>query len=111
MWVQSIDQADFLRSRPFLQLRFSSDGVANVSIMFVIDQGFALIPGSEPHLGTFAVLVSPAREAVRHPDVKNRMFPVRNDIDPEVVITRHESEIRDVSTPLDMTKAHPLRPR
>ena len=53
--------------------------------MFVIDQGFALILGSEPHLGTFAVLVSPAREAVRHPDVKNRMVPVRNDIDPEVV--------------------------
>jgi hypothetical protein len=76
--------------------------------VFVIDQLFAPILGSEPHLGTFAVLVSPAREAVRHPDVKNRMVPVRNDIDPEVVITRHASEIRDVSTPLDMTKAHPL---
>ena len=41
----------------------------------------------------YAVLVSPAREAVRHPDVKNRLVPVRNDIDPEVVITRHASEI------------------
>jgi len=61
--------------------------------MFVIDKVFALIFGSEPHLGNFAVLISPAREAVRHPDVKNRMVPVGNDIDPEVVITRHESEI------------------
>jgi hypothetical protein len=76
--------------------------------VFVIDQLFAPILGSEPHLGTFAVPVSPATEAVRHPDVKNRMVPVRNGIDPEVVITRHASEIRDVSTPLDMTKAHPL---
>jgi hypothetical protein len=31
-----------------------------------------LIFGSEPRLGSFAVLVSPAREAVSHPDVKNR---------------------------------------
>ena len=44
--------------------------------MFVIDKVFALIFGSEPHLGNFAVLISPAREAVRHPDVKNRMVPV-----------------------------------
>ncbi len=66
--------------------------------MFVIDQVFALIFGSEPHLGTFEVLVSPAREAVHHPNVKNRMVPVRNDIDPEIVITRHASKIRDVST-------------
>jgi hypothetical protein len=32
------------------------------------------------------------------------MAPVRDDVDPEVVITRDGSEsIRDVSTPLDMT--------
>jgi len=32
------------------------------------------------------------------------MVPVRNDVNPEVVITWHGSGIGDVSTPLDMTK-------
>jgi hypothetical protein len=79
MWVQSINQA--------------SDRVADIAIMFVIDQLFALILGSKAHLATFAVLVSPAREAVCNSDVKNGMVPVRNDINPEIVITRLASEI------------------
>jgi hypothetical protein len=61
--------------------------------MFIVNQFFALVLGSEPRLNPFTVLVSAAREAVSPPDVKNRMVPIRNDIDPEVVITPHASEI------------------
>jgi hypothetical protein len=69
--VQSINQFNLLDSRPFLQLRFSSDGVADISVMFVIDQLFALILGGEPDLRAFAVLTGPARESVGHTNVKN----------------------------------------
>ena len=66
--------------------------------MFVIDKVFALIFGSEPHLGNFAVLISPAREAVRHPDVKNRMVTVRDDINQKLLLCATIEIVRDFST-------------
>ena len=52
-------------------MRFSSDRVADITIMFVIDQLFALILCGEPDPGSFAVLPGSARESVGHADVKN----------------------------------------
>jgi hypothetical protein len=63
-WVQSVNQADFLRSRPFLQLRFASDRIADYTIVFVIDQFLALILGSKTSLNSLAVLPGAARKAV-----------------------------------------------
>jgi hypothetical protein len=70
-WIQSINQADLLRSGPFLQLRFSSDSVADITIMLVIGQFFALILCGEPDPGSFAVFPSSAREPVGRADIKN----------------------------------------
>jgi hypothetical protein len=70
-WIQLINQAEFLRAGPFLQLRFSSDRVTDITIMFVIDQLSALILCGEPDLGSFAMLPGSARESVCHADVKN----------------------------------------
>ena len=68
--------------------------------MFVIDELFALISGRESGSGPLSVLRSPPREPIGHTDVKNRVIPIRDDGDSEVAW----SMIRDVSTPLDMTK-------
>ena len=57
-WVQSINQADLLRSRPLLQLRFSSDSIANVAIMLIVDQFLALILGRESSFNPLSVLPS-----------------------------------------------------
>jgi len=93
-WIQSLNQGDFLRSRPLLQLRFSSNCVANVAIMLVINEFLALIPGSEPSFNTLSVLPSSPRQAICYADVKNRMASVRDDVNPEVVITHHRSAIK-----------------
>ncbi|PYL09325.1 MAG: hypothetical protein DME33_04480 [Verrucomicrobia bacterium] len=47
IWVQSIHEANFLRSRSLLQLRFTSDRVANVAIVLVTEEFPALLFGSE----------------------------------------------------------------
>src|SRR5437773_10999498 len=90
-WVQSINQADLLRSRPLLQLRFSSDSIANVAIMLIVDQFLALTLGRESSFNPLSVLPSSPRQAICYADVKNRIDPVCDDVDPEVVIARHGS--------------------
>ena len=72
--------------------------------MFVIDQLFGLISGRESGSGPLSVLPGPPREPIGHTDVKNRVIPIRDDVDPEVCNHVAWSMIRDVSTPLDMTK-------
>src|SRR5207244_12877419 len=57
-WVQSINRADLLRSRPLLQLRFSSDSIASVAIMLIVDQFLALILGRESSFNPLSVLPS-----------------------------------------------------
>jgi hypothetical protein len=68
-------------------------------------QVFALILGSKAEFDCLTVLPRSARKSVRHPDVEHRVIAIGNDVDPEVVITSHHSELkfRDVSTSLDMT--------
>ena len=70
-------------------LRFPSDRIADITIVFVIDQLFALISGRESGSGPLSVLPGPPREPIGHTDVKNRVIPIRDDVDPEVVITWH----------------------
>src|SRR5215475_7224439 len=103
--VQSINEADFLCSRPLLQLRFTGDHIADVTIVFIVNQFLALIFRSKSSFNCLAVLPGSAREPVSHPDVKDRVVTIRKDVDPKIVITRHRSELkfRDVSTSLDMT--------
>ena len=36
-WIQLINQADFLRSRPLLKLRLASDRIADIAVVLVID--------------------------------------------------------------------------
>ena len=57
--------------------------------MFVIDELFALISGRESGSGPLSVLPGPPREPIGHTDVKNRVVPIRDDGDSEVVITWH----------------------
>jgi|SRR5262249_19429067 len=54
-WVQSTNEANLLRSRPLLQLRFSCDSIANVAIMLIVDQFLALILGSKSNLNSLSV--------------------------------------------------------
>jgi hypothetical protein len=63
--------------------------IADITIMFVIDQLFALISGRESGSGPLSVLPGPPREPIGHTDVKNLVIPIRDDVDPEVVITWH----------------------
>src|SRR5438132_10842576 len=93
-WVQSINQADLLRARPFLPLRFTGDRIADVTIMLVVNQFLALIFRSKSSFNRLAVLPGSAREPVRHPDVKDRVISIRQDVDPKTVITRHRSELK-----------------
>src|ERR1700746_867396 len=59
-----------------------------------------------------SVLPSPAGKPIGHADVENRMIPIHNDVDPEVVIAWQHQMIRDVSTSLDMTnRGHRCNPR
>ena len=88
-WVQSINQADLLRSRPLLQLRFSSDSIANVAIMLIVDRLLALVERRKICTCTFSVLPDPARKAVRDADVQDRMISIRDNINPETVIAGH----------------------
>ena len=73
--------------------------------MLVVNKFLALVVGSKASLNSLAVLPGSARESVSHPDVEHRVIAIGNDVDPEVVITGHHSELkfRDVSTSLDMT--------
>ncbi len=55
---------------------------------------------------SLTMLPSSPREAVRHPDVENRVILVGDDVDPKVVVAAHvpNLEARDSSTSLGMTK-------
>ena len=77
----------------------------NVRIMLVVNKFLALVLGSKASFNSFAVLPRPAREPTSDPDVEHRVIAIRNDVDPEVVITCCHSafKFRDVSTSLDMT--------
>jgi hypothetical protein len=57
--------------------------------MFVIDELFALVLGPESGRGALSVLPSPPREPIGHTDIKNRVIPICDNLDPEVVITWH----------------------
>jgi hypothetical protein len=50
--VEPINQADLLHSRPFLQLRFTSDCIAHIAIVLV-DQFFAFEAGNSFNLLTY----------------------------------------------------------
>jgi len=80
--------------------------------MLVIGQLFASIISGESKLFLRGApkLVAKGGLSLR---CKDRVIAIRNDIDPEVVITWHRSEfnIRDVSTPLDMTETPGRFPR
>jgi hypothetical protein len=72
--------------------------------MLMIDQFLALILRSESGLGTPLVLPDSTRKAICYANVGNRVIPVRDNADPEVVISWQRSgSIRHVSTSLDMT--------
>ena len=57
--------------------------------MLVVDELFALISGRESGFGLLSALPGAPREPIGHTDVKNRVIPIRDDVDPEVVITWH----------------------
>jgi len=83
----------------------------NIRIMLVVNKFLALVLGSKAGFSSRAVLPSSTREPVSHPDVKHRVIAIGNNVDPEVVITGHHSELkfRDVSTSLDMTNETQIR--
>jgi hypothetical protein len=58
--------------------------------MFVIDQLAASISSGESCADFFAMLLNSAREGVSNANVQNRMVAVSDDINPKVIITRHE---------------------
>ena len=62
--------------------------------MFVIDELFALVLGRESGSGPLSVLRSPPREPIGHTDVKNRVIPICDNVDPEVVITWHHLQAK-----------------
>jgi hypothetical protein len=52
------------------------------------------------------MLPSSPREAIRHPDVENRVILVSDNVDPKIVLAAHVPNLkaRDSSTSLGMTK-------
>ena len=58
--------------------------------MFVIDQLVASISSGESCADSLAMLPNSAREGVSNADLQNRMVAVCDDINPKVIITRHE---------------------
>lgn len=83
----------------------------NVRIMLVVNKFLALVLGNKTSFNSFAVLPGSAREPISALDVEHRVIAIGNDVDPEVVITGHHSELkcRDVSTSLDKTLIHVIR--
>jgi hypothetical protein len=77
----------------------------------VVNKFLALVLGSKTSFNSFAVLPGSAREPISALDVEHRVIAIGNDVDPEVVITGHHSELkcRDVSTSLDMTNKTLIR--
>ena len=57
--------------------------------MLVIDQLRAPIGSGEIGAGSLTMPDS-AREGVRHADVENGMIAVRDDVNPKVVVPRHD---------------------
>ena len=66
----------------------------NVRIMLVINKFVALVLGSKARFNSFAVLPGSTREPVSNPDIKNRVIPICDNLDPEVVITGHHSGLK-----------------
>src|SRR6476659_4193507 len=87
--VQAINEADFLRSRPSLQLRFTGDRSKNIRIILVVDKLLALVFKGEAGFNSLSVLPSSARQPISHPNVKNRVIAIRQDVNAKIVITRY----------------------
>ena len=61
----------------------------NIRIMLVVNKFLALVLGSKASFNSSAVLPGSAREPVSDPGVEHRVIAIRNNVDPEVVITGH----------------------
>jgi len=87
-------------------LALTRNRVANIAMMLIVDQLFALVERRKIRTCTFSMMSGSARKAVRDADVQYRMISIRDNVNPEIVIAEHSSQltIRDVSTSLDMTK-------
>ena len=86
-WVKATDQGNFLCARPFFQLSLPLDRIANVPVILVVNQFLAAIIGRKRCSDSFAVFPSSPRQAVGYANVENGMIAVRNDVNPEVIVT------------------------
>ena len=78
----------------------------SVGIMFIVDQLVAPISSWKARTSSFAVLPRSTCKRIRYADVEYGMIAICDDVNPKVVITRHNGRItvRDSSTTLGMTR-------
>ena len=66
--------------------------------MLVVNQFGAAIRSRKGGTSPFAVLPGSAQQAISHPDVKNRMVTVRDDINQKLLLCATIEIVRDFST-------------
>src|SRR5437879_8405609 len=76
--------------RPFLQLRFAPDGVLHVIVVLVVEQLVTPVGRREPLDFAGPMLAHAPPYIIRHANVEHGIVRVRDDVNPEVVIARHQ---------------------
>jgi len=72
--------------------------------VLIVDKLFAVIQRGKVRPRALSVLPDAAGETVRDTNVENGIVAIGDDLHPKVIIRRHDKTVRDVSTPLDMTR-------
>jgi hypothetical protein len=71
-------------------LLLARDGGKDIGTMLVVNQFIAAVIASKPRDFPSAMLADSTRQVIGHADVEHGMMFVRHDVDPAVVVPRHE---------------------
>ena len=79
--------------------------------MLIVDKFVAAILSGESRIFTTAMLSAPALEVIRHASVEHRIGLICHDVDPEIVLSRHNIFLscRAESRHLEFSLAHSKR--
>ena len=88
MWVQQVNQCEFLVAPPTLDLFFASDGCANVAMRLEIDESLDVVPFGETIAELLLVLECSSFQVIGNATIKHAIGAAE-DVD---VIDRHGGE-------------------
>ncbi len=96
-WIRLFDKRNLPAAAPALQSLLAGDSVAHFAKVLNPNEPIQMIALREALVLTTPMLVQPARDAIRNPDIQCGAVLVGENVHPIVVIAHTIQVIRDVS--------------